>query len=87
MGEIHTSIEAKLRKAFDPVKLVIKDESAMHAGHAGAPEGGESHFAVEIHSKIFQGKNRVDCHRLVNDVLSEELKGRVHALRIIAKSI
>jgi BolA family transcriptional regulator, general stress-responsive regulator len=75
-------IEAKLTEAFRPTALVVTDESARHAGHAGAREGGESHFRVEIVSAEFAGKSRVARQRLVHDVLSDELKGPIHALSL-----
>jgi len=84
MAEVAEKIEAALTEAFAPDHLVIKDDSALHAGHAGAPDGGESHFTVEITAKVFAGKNRVARHRLVNQALGELLKTRIHALAIKA---
>jgi BolA protein len=75
-----------LQQALDPVFLDVVDESHRHAGHAGAREGGETHFRVEVVSKAFAGKSRLDRHRLINGLLAEELKDRVHALAIIAKA-
>ncbi len=75
-------IEEKLTRAFQPDSLVVIDESHLHAGHAGAREGGESHFRVNVVSKSFAGKSRVERHRLVNKVLAEELAGPVHALAL-----
>jgi BolA protein len=86
MAEVAEKIEAALTKAFSPEHLVIKDDSALHAGHAGAPDAGESHFTVEITSAAFTGKNRVARHRLVNQALAELLKSRIHALAIKAKA-
>lgn len=82
MAAVKSRIEAKLREAFDPALLEVKDDSHLHAGHAGAPEGGESHFTVTMASTRFDGLNRVARHRLVNDVLAEELAGPVHALAL-----
>lgn len=76
----------KLQAAFNPVALDVSDDSALHAGHAGARQGGESHFTVTITAEIFQGKTRVQRHRLVNDALKDELAGAVHALVIKAKA-
>ena len=73
-------IRGKLSDAFAPRVLEVKDESHLHAGHAGARPGGESHFRVLIVSDRFDGATRVARQRLVNDVLAEELKGPVHAL-------
>ena len=77
-------ITRKLTEAFAPENLAVIDESDRHAGHAGAHPEGESHFRVEISAAAFAGKSRVDCHRMINDVLAEELENRVHALAIKA---
>ena len=79
-------ISHRLQQALDPVFLDVIDESHRHAGHAGAREGGETHFKVEVVSKAFAGKSRLDRHRLVNGLLAEELHDRVHALAIVAKA-
>jgi len=79
-------IEAKLMAALSPVTLTVTDESARHAGHAGARDGGESHFQVEIVSAEFAGKSRVARQRLVYQLLAEELKGPIHALSLITRT-
>jgi BolA protein len=76
------TIRTKLEAAFAPTHLDVRDESAMHEGHAGARPGGETHFRVAIVSNAFEGLSRVDRHRRVHDVLDAELKGRVHALAL-----
>lgn len=78
------SLRLKLEKAFSPVQLDINDESHLHAGHAGARPGGESHFSLEITAAVFAGKSRVARQRLVYQTLAEELAGPVHALSIKA---
>jgi BolA family transcriptional regulator, general stress-responsive regulator len=78
------AIEDKLRDALQPTRLEVINESHLHAGHRGSPETGESHFRLLIISELFSGKSRVDRHRMVNDILSEELRGKVHALAIKA---
>ena len=83
---VATTIEAKLRDALEPTYLKIDDQSNLHAGHLGATEGGESHFAVEIVSDEFLGMDRLARQRLVNKILAEELAGPVHALSIRAMS-
>ena len=75
-------IEEKLTKAFQPKSLRVVDESHLHAGHAGSRPGGETHFRVTIVAASFAGKGRVERHRMVNAVLSEELAGPVHALAL-----
>lgn len=86
MGEVRDRITEKLIAAFQPAQLDVTDESAMHAGHAGAPEGGESHFHVAIVADAFTGKSRLERQRAVNAALAEELTGPVHALRMTVKS-
>ena len=80
------TIEAKLRAAFAPDALEIVDQSHLHAGHAGAPKGGESHFRVVIVSAAFAGMSRIERQRAVNRVLAEELAGPVHALSVEARA-
>ncbi|MEK0416016.1 MAG: hypothetical protein RI949_22 [Pseudomonadota bacterium] len=77
-------LERSLRQAFDPLELVIRDDSHLHAGHAGAREGG--HFAVVLRSAKFQGLSRVARHRLVYHAISPLMKGRIHALAIEARA-
>ncbi|MFN0023185.1 MAG: BolA family protein [Parvularculaceae bacterium] len=74
------TIRAKLAAALSPTRLVIKDESHLHAGHAGARAGGESHFRVTVVSPLFVGQPPVARQRAVNAALKEELAGPVHAL-------
>ncbi|PTW55770.1 BolA protein family transcriptional regulator [Breoghania corrubedonensis] len=76
------TIEEKLTRAFSPTELGVIDESDRHAGHSGWKEGGETHFRIEVVSKAFAGKSRVEAHRMVNEVLAEELNNGVHALAI-----
>ncbi|MBC8239332.1 MAG: BolA family transcriptional regulator [Alphaproteobacteria bacterium] len=77
-------IEQKLHAALAPVRLEVEDQSHLHAGHAGAREGGESHFAVLIVAEIFSDTSRLARQRLVNEALREELAGSIHALSIRA---
>ena len=86
MTAIAKKIEDRLTAAFSPQALTIQDDSALHSGHAGAPDGGESHFTVEITSHAFEGQNRIARHRMVNQALAELLEGPVHALAIKAKA-
>ena len=79
-------IEGKLTTAFAPLRLDVIDESHQHAGHAGHRPGGETHFRVYIVSEAFRGKSRVERHRMVNEILSNELRGGVHALAIQASA-
>ena len=79
-------IRSKLKAVFNPVKLKIIDDSARHAGHAGARPEGETHFTVEIVSPAFAGLGRIERQRLIHAALAEELAGPVHALSIKARS-
>jgi BolA protein len=83
-GPVALAIREKLGAAFSPQSLELIDESARHAGHAGARSGGESHFNLVIVSAAFEGLSRVERQRRINGVLAEELKGPVHALSIRA---
>lgn len=76
------SIRAKLKAAFAPDSLIVENESHRHHGHAHA--GADTHFKVTIVAKAFEGKSRVARHRMVNDLLQEELKAGLHALAIKA---
>jgi BolA protein len=77
-------ITNKLSEAFIPESLDVVDESHLHEGHAGHRPGGETHFRVYIVSKAFDGKSRIDRHRMINSLLAPELSGSVHALAIKA---
>jgi BolA protein len=81
-GPVTQAIETKLRQALHPTRLKIIDESGLHAGHAGARAGGESHFRVEIEAASFAGLSRVERQRRVHAVLAAELAGPVHALSL-----
>jgi BolA protein len=84
MGAVAESLRAKLTAAFSPASLQIDDESARHAGHAGAREGGESHFNVVIEAAAFEGVPRVARQRMVYAAVADELAGPVHALSVKA---
>jgi BolA protein len=74
----------KLTAAFGPERLEVIDESQLHEGHAGHRPGGESHFRVYIVANAFQGKTRVERHRMIHEALARELGASVHALAIRA---
>jgi BolA protein len=76
-------LRAALEQALQPTELEIRDDSAAHAGHAGAREGG--HFHVRIASPRFVGLGPVARHRLVYDAAGSLLKTQVHALSIDAR--
>ena len=64
----------KLREAFVPESLDVTDELHLHEGHAGHRPGGETHFRVYIVSPAFEGKSRIERHRMVNTALEAELR-------------
>ena len=76
-------LRAKLEAALSPLALDIEDESAKHAGHAGAREGGETHYRIRIVSEGFAGLSRVQRQRKVYAAVAEELAERVHALSLV----
>ncbi|NOR36837.1 MAG: BolA/IbaG family iron-sulfur metabolism protein [Woeseiaceae bacterium] len=80
-----TTIEQLLVDAFAPQDMLVKDQSHLHAGHAGAKEG-KGHFDVTIVSEKFDGVNRIGRHRLVYDALGAFMESDIHALRINAFS-
>lgn len=77
-------VEAALRERLAPTQLTVHDDSAAHAGHAGAREG--SHMRVEIESAHFVGLPRVARHRLVYDALRDWMPHGIHALAVSAKA-
>ncbi len=84
---IRAGIERKLTAVLAPQSLEVIDESHHHAGHGHHHHpDGETHFRVEIISAAFEGKSRVERHRMINALLAEELAGRVHALAIGART-
>lgn len=79
-----SDVEQALRAAFEPtVVIAVRDDSHLHAGHAGAREG--RHFGVSIESARFDGLSRVARHRLVYDALNLLLPRGIHALAIDAR--
>jgi BolA protein len=81
---VERDIKDKLTEAFAPEALEIVNDSHRHAGHAGSPGTGASHFTIKVVSAAFAGKSRLERHRMVNEVLAQELAGKIHALAIKA---
>jgi BolA protein len=77
-ARIRTALEA----AFAPAEVVVVDDSAQHAGHAGARPGGQTHYSVAIVSPAFAGLSRVARSRAVHEVLAGELAAGLHALAL-----
>ena len=78
-------IRDKLTSALAPTQLDIEDDSAKHAGHAGA-RGGGGHFNVSIVSTAFAGKSLIERHRMVYGALGDAMQQEIHALSIQAKA-
>lgn len=75
-------LSEKLTAALNPQRLDVINESELHAGHRGSPGTGESHFRILIVSSAFVGKSRVERHRMVNEILQDEIGPRIHALAL-----
>ena len=82
MSDTAAALREQLTLALQPQKLVLRDDSAHHAGHAGARDG--SHFAVHIVSPQFAGVPTLARHRMVYAAAATLLAGRIHALQITA---
>ncbi len=70
---------------LEPTRLELIDDSALHAGHAGARSGG-GHYRLQIVSAAFGGKNTVARHRMIYDALGEMMRREIHALAIQAQT-
>jgi BolA protein len=79
-------IRRKLVEAFRPVEIHVEDESAYHAGHAGARPGGETHFRIRIVAPAFVDLSRVARQRKIYEVLADEMRAQIHALSIDARA-
>eukprot|EP00079_Xenopus_tropicalis_P029574 XP_012825074.1 PREDICTED: bolA-like protein 1 [Xenopus tropicalis] len=79
---VENAIRSKLTETLKPSHLEVLNESYMHA----VPKGSETHFKVVVVSESFLGKSLIQRHRLVNELLKDELAGPVHALSIQAKT-
>ena len=79
-------IRQKLSEELNPTQLVIQNVSHQHAGHAGSPGSGESHFDVAVVSQAFLGLHKVARFRKVHKILKAEMEGPVHALSLDLKT-
>lgn len=75
-----------LEQGLKPTSLSVIDESHQHEGHAGWRQGGETHFRLDVVSPAFEGKSRVERHRVVNALLDEAFRRGLHALAIQARA-
>lgn len=81
---VRPTVISKLTTALTPTRLEVIDESARHAGHAGAKPEGETHFRIEVVSESFRGLTRLARQRLIYDILADEVAGPIHALSLAA---
>ena len=79
---IGQTLQAELAPSF----LDVVDESHLHAGHSGARPGGETHYRLDIVSAAFEGKSRVERHRVVNGLLDQAFARGLHALALRART-
>jgi BolA protein len=75
-------IRGQLTASLSPEQIEVIDESGKHVGHKGAIPGKTTHVRVRIISDVFRGKNRIERHRIVNDLLAGEIADGLHALAI-----
>ena len=78
-------IRALVQDRLRPQRLEIRDDSAAHAGHAGAADG-KGHFRLLVVADCFTGRTLVQRHRLVHDALAELLPERIHALSLVTRA-
>lgn len=86
MGNVEENMREKLNDELKPSKLWVENVSHHHAGHAGSPGTGESHFNVTVVSEAFQGMPKVARFRWVHKLLKAEMEGPVHALSLELKA-
>ena len=79
-------IKSVLEAAFAPSELRVHDDSARHAGHAGAAPEGETHFSVMMVSPLFTSLSRVDRSRAVHDALKGEFADGLHAISLLLRA-
>ena len=79
-------IAALLSEAFAPTLVRVADDSARHAGHAGAAPGGQTHYTVLVVADAFAGQGRVARSRAVHDLLAAEFAGGLHALSLTLRT-
>ena len=83
------AVEQAMRQrlaSLAPLALDLRDESAQHAGHAGARPSGGSHWQLTIVSEAFRGQSAVARHRMVYEALGDLMKRDIHALKIEASA-
>jgi BolA protein len=82
----HERLAETLKASFSPLALDVIDESASHAGHAGASADGQTHYRVRMTAAAFAGLSRVARQRAVNEAVREEFASGLHALALELKA-
>ena len=82
-----SKIEKVIKDYFEPHYFSVLDVSEQHRGHQSFHEGVESHFEIVIVSKVFDNKNKIDRHRMVNKMLKNEYSKDLHSLTIKALTL
>jgi len=85
-GTLKAWIAETLQAELAPQDLAVIDESHLHAGHSGARPEGETHFRLDVVAAAFEGKSRVERHRLVNAALEPAFQRGLHALAVRART-
>lgn len=83
MSNRFNKIKTRLEETFPPSQCHLQDDSAAHAGHAGAASGA-GHYSLKIVCQKFEGLNRISRHRLVYDAVGDMMHTEIHALVIVA---
>lgn len=78
------TIREKLMLGLEPTRLDVINESELHAGHRSSPGTGDSHYRIVVVAPRFAGQSRLARHRLINELLADELAGGIHALAVHA---
>ncbi len=79
-------IKVALTNGLSPTMLEVIDDSSRHAGHAGAGDAQQSHFKVNVESAQFEGKNKVECQRMVYTLLEDVFADGLHSLSMKTKT-
>ena len=85
--KIKTKIEKVIKDYFEPYYFSVLDVSEKRRGHQGFREGVESHFEIVIVSKIFDNKNKINRHRMVNKILKDDYSKDLHSVTIKALTL
>jgi BolA family transcriptional regulator, general stress-responsive regulator len=81
---VQSEIENRLKEAFQPERLVVINESHLHAGHRPDEEGNETHMRIRIVAPAFSSMSRVERHRVINAALKSFFDAGLHALAVEA---